>query len=207
MADGVLTAGYAGAASSLMGASIANRGSSRQAKLGRAFTREMMRKKYQWQMEDMRNAGLNPILAAGATPGMGSSPTATMQNEASDGVNSALATRMQNAQIRKINAETENIKQQHNIKSPIEDITNLIHAITNPVSTTGVNLIDKLPQIPLPAAGSSTKQVTKKREQWRSKRKQKENEAAKARLREKRLRKSKKKRYIEKQINQTGIFK
>lgn len=36
----------------------------------------MMKEKYQWQVADMRKAGLNPILAAGATPGMGSTTMA-----------------------------------------------------------------------------------------------------------------------------------
>lgn len=43
-------------------------------------TRKMMRKRHQWEVEDLRAAGLNPILSAGGAPSMGSPPGPTGSN-------------------------------------------------------------------------------------------------------------------------------
>lgn len=45
-----------------------------------AFQREVLQNRYQWQVEDMRKAGINPMLAAGSSPG-GASGGATYNTE------------------------------------------------------------------------------------------------------------------------------
>lgn len=55
---------------------------SQKSKLQWSRTKRMMQNRHQWEVRDLRKAGLNPILSAGAAPSMGSpqqSPTPDMQ--------------------------------------------------------------------------------------------------------------------------------
>jgi hypothetical protein len=45
-----------------------------------AFTEKQMKSRHQWEVEDLRKAGLNPVLSAGGTPSMGSSAMAPVIN-------------------------------------------------------------------------------------------------------------------------------
>lgn len=58
---------------SYTGARQANQQNLASAREMMAFQERMFRNRYQYQMEDMRKAGLNPILAAGASPPSGPS--------------------------------------------------------------------------------------------------------------------------------------
>lgn len=74
--------------------------SSHQAKLQRRFQERMYRHRYRYQMQDMRKAGLNPILAfRNSPPGAPSGASAKIPNVAADAVNSALSARMQRQQL------------------------------------------------------------------------------------------------------------
>jgi len=72
----------AGAALQVVGDMASNLYSAAQArkaaKKARAFTREMMSSRHQWEVTDLRKAGLNPILSAGGTPSMGGSAMANV---------------------------------------------------------------------------------------------------------------------------------
>lgn len=71
-----------------------------------AFTREMMTNRYQWQMQDMEKAGLNPMLSAGAAPPMGGS--AGMQPiKAPDFMGNALQRSASASQLKAVKAESE----------------------------------------------------------------------------------------------------
>lgn len=80
------------------------------------FQERMSNTAYQRSMEDMKKAGINPILAFGQgganTPGGSSSAgsTASIQNEFAGAVSSALQSRMISAQIAQTKATTDIIK-------------------------------------------------------------------------------------------------
>lgn len=64
-----------GAAGGIIGSAISAAFAAKQAKLQRAFQKEMYQNRYQYTMDDMRSAGLNPILAyqqGVGNPGAGS---------------------------------------------------------------------------------------------------------------------------------------
>lgn len=84
-----------------------------QASLSRAFTKEQMQNKYQWQVKDLEAAGLNPMLAYGNAPGMGQSAAASSGTQGTHEMTSysqAKATASQvalnTAQERNIDADT-----------------------------------------------------------------------------------------------------
>jgi hypothetical protein len=81
------------------------KGQSRQA----AHTERMYKHRYQWQMEDMAKAGLNPILAYRQSPpgptGIGGA-SSNIASAAATGVSSAVALRRVKAEIDNIRADT-----------------------------------------------------------------------------------------------------
>jgi vacuolar-type H+-ATPase subunit I/STV1 len=81
---------------------------------------KMMKNKYQWQVKDMRKAGLNPILAATQGPPLASSHMAQMP-DLGNTVNSAMQAQtahdQMQANVQKINAEIEQLVQQADLTS------------------------------------------------------------------------------------------
>lgn len=71
-----------GGVTSLIAGDRANKSSAKEAAQGRLHSNEQMQNRHQWQVEDLRKAGLNPILSAHSAPSIGSSPTAQQQNPA-----------------------------------------------------------------------------------------------------------------------------
>lgn len=109
-----------GAGASLLGGIMQNSAAKSAAAKQMAFQKETLQHQYQWGMEDMRKAGLNPILAykqGGAGSAAGSSYTpqnvgsAAVQG-ASTAQSSALATRAADAQLENIKADTRLKKDQ-----------------------------------------------------------------------------------------------
>lgn len=103
-----------GAGAGLLGGILQNSAAKSAASKQMAFQKETLQHQYQWGMEDMRKAGLNPILAykqGGAGSASGSSYTpqnigsAAVQG-ASTAQSSALATRAQTEQLKNIVADT-----------------------------------------------------------------------------------------------------
>lgn len=81
-------AGLVGSAVNMAGGIGGAIASARQAKKQRDFQKWMMKNRYQLQMEDMRKAGLNPILASGAQPPSPAGASAQISNPAQGAVSS-----------------------------------------------------------------------------------------------------------------------
>lgn len=105
-----LIGGVASAAGTMMANEQADRASQRQMD----FQKETLRNQYQWGMQDMKAAGLNPILAykqGGAGSAGGSSYTpqnvgSAAVSGASTAVSSALQARAQETQLENLAADT-----------------------------------------------------------------------------------------------------
>lgn len=104
-----------GGAAGLLGGIFQNNAAKSAANKQMRFQKETLQHQYQWGMEDMRKAGLNPMLAykqggAGSASGSSYTPqnvgTAAVQG-ASTGQSSALQTKMNNEQLRNISADTK----------------------------------------------------------------------------------------------------
>lgn len=101
-----------GGAFSAFGASRQNREAEQAAATQMAFQEKTLKNQYQWGMADMKQAGLNPILAykqGGAGSAGGSSYTpANVGQSATQGAQVAANSAMAN---RRLNAEVKNIEQ------------------------------------------------------------------------------------------------
>lgn len=110
-----------GAASSAFGSYRQNREARAAADRQMAFQERTIRNRYQWTMEDMRKAGLNPILAyqQGGGPAAGGA-SYTPQNvgaSAPEAVSSARQSIMARKQLQLLDAQIKNVAQDTTKKS------------------------------------------------------------------------------------------
>lgn len=70
-----------GAGLSFLGAKRQNDAAESAAEKQMQFQREVMQNRYQWQVDDLKKAGLNPVLATGLSAGMASGSSYTPVNE------------------------------------------------------------------------------------------------------------------------------
>lgn len=127
-----------GAVGGLLGNKSSNDASAKAAAAANQFTEKQLKNRHQWEVNDLRKAGLNPILSAGGTPSIGGSAKADVfdTGEAvSRGVSSALSANLIKAQIDNLKTQSVNqlaqagaadatagsVRQFTDIKKPIGD--------------------------------------------------------------------------------------
>jgi hypothetical protein len=93
---------------SLLGQRSANKANSAQAARSMEFQREMAKNAHQYEVADLKKAGLNPLLSA--TGGKGASASGGAQAKIESTANSAMASKLINAQVNKLNAETSAVQ-------------------------------------------------------------------------------------------------
>lgn len=111
---GVLGASALMGGASIFGTHLANKASAKSVQQQMDFQREMSNTAYQRSMEDMRKAGLNPILAysqGGASTPSGASYSAS--DALSSGVSSALAARKLSQELEIGDATIQNLRAQN----------------------------------------------------------------------------------------------
>lgn len=100
-----------GGAIGLIGGERQNDAASDEAASARAFTKEQMKKKHQWEVTDLQKAGLNPVLSANSGAAIGSSAMASVpSNSLGDAVNTALASKRLNAEINLLEEQANKAK-------------------------------------------------------------------------------------------------
>lgn len=100
------------AGASFLGGQQQNQAAASSSKAANDFIREQMKNRHQWEVSDLRKAGLNPILSAGAAPSMGGASTANVpSNPMGEAVSTALQMKRLNADIANINAQTDATRQ------------------------------------------------------------------------------------------------
>lgn len=120
LAGATLGAGIIGGAASAFGAYKAGKDAQAATEAQIAWERERATHAHQWEVEDLKKAGLNPILSAGGSGATTGGISAPMPDRSGytgagtaiiDAINSAYGAAKTNAEIGKTGAETENITQ------------------------------------------------------------------------------------------------
>lgn len=113
--------GLFGALGSMFGSGISAAASAKIARDNRRWQERMTKHRYQYQMQDMRQAGLNPMLAFGASPP--ASPTPQMPNipdfgpSMAKGASAASQLMLQQEQARKVGNEADILGMEAYIKA------------------------------------------------------------------------------------------
>lgn len=94
-------------AASLVGGVLTNKASAKAADSANAFTEEQLKNRHQWEVADLKAAGLNPVLSANGTPSIGSSAKADVINPLENAVSSALQYKQLEAQIDKLHSDID----------------------------------------------------------------------------------------------------
>lgn len=113
--DDVVMGGLVSGGLNLLGGVFGNESSARQADINRQFQSDMSGTAHQREVDDLRKAGLNPILSARGSGASTPSGSAAAQvnpvgHSFDNAVSSALAVRKQKAEIDLINSQNDKVK-------------------------------------------------------------------------------------------------
>lgn len=133
-----------GAAASYLGGQSANAASAYEAKLNRQFQERMTKNKHQYEVADLRKAGLNPILSAHGGAAVPSGATAQQKNPVPENFATTamrLAQELKNLKAveNKTNTETANVVQNMVIAEPA---AMLARTVTDGAKTIKKHVID-----------------------------------------------------------------
>lgn len=123
-----------GAGASVFGAVSQNQASRRAVDEANEFSERTLRNRYQWTVEDMRNAGLNPMLAYQQGAGSGAQGAMYQPQNVGAGVGPAINTavsaaaventiKKQEKEIKLIEAQEKNTQQDTKVKKAVETNT------------------------------------------------------------------------------------
>ena len=90
----------------LLGGKLKSSSAKSAARDANQFTKEQLQNRHQWEVDDLKKAGLNPVLSAGAAPSIGSSAQAEPINPLEDVVQNASTAKM----MKRMDAEIDRIK-------------------------------------------------------------------------------------------------
>jgi len=96
----------------LMSEQRQNSASAKAAATANAFTEKQLQNRHQWEVADLKKAGLNPVLSAGGTPCIGGSSTANVVGLA-DAVQKSADAAATAKQMQRVDAEIQNLYEQN----------------------------------------------------------------------------------------------
>jgi len=118
---GWITAAIAGGAA-LLGGVMGNKAQAKESQENREWNRENAQNAHQWQVADLRAAGLNPILSGtgGSGAQTASSAIASQQDVVTPAVQSAMAARRQDEDLKLIQSQTAKTKEEEKVANEMQ---------------------------------------------------------------------------------------
>jgi len=133
-----------GAATSFIGGERANSAAASRNRESIRADRENFQNRHQWEVEDLKKAGLNPVLSANSGASVPGANVAPVVNSIGESVNTALQLKRLDAEIKSINAAARKTNAEAKVteaQGPVADLKkDVLESITNSVKNSGKSL-------------------------------------------------------------------